>query len=182
MEYRLDTHYRSGEVSHVLDAERLVVTRAKTGRTETIPLSSIREINLRQELPGVFTARVARHGGATITIPSRHFLGLGRFEDRSAEYARFVGQLLASCPRGTTRFVAGSSLLYLLGWTVIVGALLLGGLFVFGLATTSKPPPWRVLWTIPLCFVVGGAFLRQGRTKLFDPAQPPAKVFPLTPS
>lgn len=178
-EYTLNLHMGSGEVRHVVERDRLVVTYEKTARTESIPFDGIREINLRQEMPGVYTTYIRRHAGKTLMIPSRHFKSLGVFDDRRADYAAFAGALLAACAKAspTTRLTAGSSALYFIGWILIV----IGIAFSIAVLVASIArglPPLRMLFVLPVAIFMGLGFLRQGRARPIDPASPPPEVFP----
>lgn len=178
-EYSLAIDAFSGEITHVIERDRLVVTYAKGARTESVPFASIREINLRQELPDVFSAFVSREGGKTLRITSRHFRGIGRFDDRRGEYSAFVRLLLGSIAeaRTGTKFTVGSSLLYWIGWIFVAVAIAMVGLV--GLAAMTRGlPPQRMLFVLPVSFFLGYGFLRQGRARPFDPAHPPDELLP----
>ncbi len=179
-EYRLAVDAFSGEITHVIERDRLVVTYAKSGRTESIPFSSIREINLRQEMAEIFSTFVKREGGSTLRITSRHFRGLGRFDDRRAEYGAFVRSLLGAVAetQASTRFTLGSSLLYWLGWVLVVLGIAFTGLVIVAMASRGALPPLRSLFVLPVIFVVGGGFVRQGRARPFDPMHPPSDLLP----
>ena len=178
LEYRLATHFRSGEVCHTLEKTGLRVHFQKTGREVFVPFDSVREINLRNEMADVYSVRV-RHDHGTLTIPSRHFVGVGRFESRAPDYRAFVAALSAACAAsGRTRFIAGSSILFAVGVvTLVMGALLAVG-FIAGLAMGKGNPQWRVLFVIPVALAVGVGFLRQGAARSYDPASPPAHLLP----
>jgi hypothetical protein len=170
--------FRSGEVSHELERDRLVVRYAKDGRTESVPFGTIREINLRQEMAGIYSVHITRDGGATIRIPSRHFRGLGKFDDRVAEYATFVRALLTAAKEAGARVTAGSSALYVLGWITIAMGVVAVAMVVIGSIVRGELPPVRGLFVLPIAFFVGIGFLRQGGRRPVDPASPPPAVFP----
>ena len=179
LEYVLATNAFSGEVTHTIEKDRLVVRYAKSGRTEGVPLTSIREINLRQDMPGVFNVYVKRHGGSTLMIPSRHFHGIGRFDDRGAEYAAFIRELLDATAKAssTTRFTAGSSMFFVAGWLLVA----VGVFFSIAVAVASFSrglPPLRMLFFLPAAIFMGLGFARQGRARAFDPASPPPELMP----
>jgi hypothetical protein len=180
MEYRLVTHLRSGEIAHVVEAEHLVIRHEKTGREERIAFEEVTEINLRQEAPGAWTARMKRASGPAITIPSRHFVGLGRFEQRGDEYVRFLESLhrasRAVNPR--VRYVAGSSALFALGIGFVIFAALFCVAIVAGILWGPKNPPFRILFIVPVLLVVGLGFITQGRTVLYDPESLPGRFLP----
>jgi hypothetical protein len=181
MEYRLTTHLGSGPIGHRLERDRLVVTREKSGQRVDVPFSDIRAINLRQDMPGAWTVRIERGAGKAISIPSRHYVRLGQFEDRGPEYVAFVRRLheASSAANPQIRFVAGSTSLYWIGWTLVVVAGLLG-VMLLGVLAVKAPdtPPWRVVFSLPVVFLVGGAFIRQGRGKVYDPRALPKNLLP----
>lgn len=180
MEYALCPHLGAGTVTHVLRESGLEIRWEKSGRTETIPFGAIRELNLRAELSGIYSLRIAREGGSAITIPARHFVSLGRFEDRGAEYLAFVRALHEAVARTSpsTRFVAGSTVLAIFGWLMVSMGVAFVGLIAWGVATGHGSPPLRVVWVLPLAFVIGGGFVRQGGAKPYDPAALPQKLLP----
>jgi hypothetical protein len=181
VEYTLATHFRSGSVRHVIDATCLVVESEKKG-TRTILFVDVEEINLRCDMPGVFSVRIKPFEGASVTIPSRHFKGVGQFEDRNADYVAFLSTLHRASRAASPRilFVAGSSVLNVLGWVFLVIAALFGVGLVYGLMFVPTPPPLRAFISVPLLIVVGGAFVKQGAAKPYDPSAPPAKFLPPT--
>lgn len=178
-EYRIALDAFSGEVVHVLEPDRLVVTYAKKARTESVPFDTITEMNLREELPGVLSVFVKRRGGSTLRITSRHFVGLGRFDERVAEYSAFVRALCeaVASAKTSTRFTMGSSLLYVVGWVLVVLAIAFTVL-VDVAALTRGLPPLRVLFVLPVALFVGFGFVRQGHARPFDPAHPPTHLLP----
>lgn len=179
VEYRLNVHLGSGEVSHIVERDRLVVKYDKTGRSESIPFDSIREINLRQEMHGVYTTHVRRHAGKTLMIPSRHFKSLGVFDDRTTEYVPFVRALLDACRLAspTTRLSAGSSLLYVLGWILLVVGI--GFCIAVAVASIARGlPPLRMLFVLPVTIFMGLGFVRQGRARAIGTDGPPPEVLP----
>jgi hypothetical protein len=181
MEYRLTTHLGSGTVAHRLEQDRLVVTREKSGQRVDVPFSDIRAINLRQEMPGAWTVRIERGEGKTITVPSRHFVALGQFESRGPEYVAFLRRLheLSSAKNPQIRFVAGSTVLYWVGWFLVVVTGLLGvGLLVALAVGGPNTPPLRVVASVPIALLVGIAFIRQGRAKTYDPRALPKDLLP----
>jgi hypothetical protein len=181
MEYRLTTHLGSGPVAHRLEQDRLVVTREKSGQRVEVPFSDIRAINLRQDMPGAWTTRIERGSGKTITIPSRHFAGLGQFESRGSEYAAFVKRLhkASRAANPQIRFVAGSTSLYWVGWFLVIVTGLLGvGLLVALAVGGPRTPPLRVVFAVPIALLVGVAFIRQGLAKTYDPRALPKNLLP----
>jgi hypothetical protein len=181
MEYTLATHFRSGSVRHVIESTCLVVESEKKG-SRTILFADVEHINLRCDMPGVFSVRIKPFEGAAVTIPSRHFKGVGQFEERNAEYVAFLGELHRAGRAASPRilFVAGSSVLYGLGWFFLVVAALFGVALVYGLMFVPTPPPLRAFLSVPLLIVVGGAFIKQGAAKTYDPSAPPPKFLPPT--
>lgn len=178
-EYRLTLHFGSGEVSHVVERDRLVVKYEKTARTESIPFDAIREINLRQEMHGVYTTYIKRSSGKTLMIPSRHFKALGVFDDRLGEYVPFVRSLIEACGKASTstKITAGSSILYALGWLLLLAGI--GFTLAVALASLSRGlPPLRMLFVLPVTFLVGLGFVRQGRARAIDAASIPPEVLP----
>ncbi len=180
MEYRLVTHLGSGEVRHILESNALLIEFEKTGKRESIPLQDITQINLREELQGIFTAHIARNGGRTIRIVSRHFIGVGRFESRAAEYVAFMQQLHRDVRAANpdTRFVAGSSGLYWLGVALVVVGLLLAAAFAYGWLMMPTSPPRAMVAGVPIALVVGGMFVKQGRARSYDCDALPPKLLP----
>ncbi len=180
MDYRVDTHFGSGPVVYALDAQRLIVSHEKSGERRVLPYSSVKKINLRQDMPGAFTTVIAHDEGRAVMIPSRHFVGIGRFESRATEYVAFVTELhrLAHAASPSIRFVVGSSLLFWAGVAVASLGGLLGVLVVVGMATTGRMPPAQAIWPVPMAIFVSLGFLRQGRAKLYDPQQLPETMLP----
>jgi hypothetical protein len=122
--------------------------------------------------------RCAIKGGGMIRkIPSHHFAGFGRVEDRTATYAPFVRALTervaAHAPQA--RFIAGSTGLWITWLLIGVGALvvlalmaviLAGGEFI---AAGGIPALLVLIVGIPLMV----REVRKGGAKFFDPANPP---------
>ncbi len=183
MEFAIAPHLGSGVMHYHLEDHALRVVAEKSGREDVIPFSRIQRIHLREDMVGVFSADIRVESGPALRLTSRHFLGLGRFEDRGPAYGAFMRALVAACGRinPTTELLAGSSLLYGLGWVLVVLAivmgLLVGAALLFG-ATNGRPPPVSGLLVLPLALVVGGGFIRQGRGKTFVPTEPPARFLP----
>ena len=115
--YKLRLSLSSEEATYRLGANALHATTANG--TRTLPFAEIDRVRI-YESPGMaslsgqiapaFTRCVIRprHGRA-IVLSSNHFVGLGRFEDRSATFRPFVDTLvarLASANPGV-RFLAG---------------------------------------------------------------------------
>jgi hypothetical protein len=178
LEYALNVDFRSGEVRHVLEKDRLVLSYAKDGRTDSIPLASIREINVRMDM-GIPHTYVKRDGGRTLLIPARHFRALGIFDDRFAEYSAFVRALLEATSEtgSTTRFTAGSSILFVLGVVLVA----LGVVFTVLVAVASIArglPPLRLLLFLPFALISGGGLARSGRARAIDPRRPPRDLLP----
>lgn len=180
MEYRLATHLGSGVVRNVVDADGLVVVHEKSGRREEVPFDDVREVNLRQELQGVYTMRIVRRSGRTIIVPARHFEGVGRFEDRAADYAAFVRRFheLAVAHGADIRFVSGSSVLYWLGWFFLVFGALFAAFLIYALGWSDKPIPRPMFGITPVTLLVGAGFVKQGGTRVYDPRAIPAKLLP----
>jgi len=180
VEYALATHFRSGVVQHRVEPEGLVITREKSG-TETIPFADLTEINLRQDMPGAYTMRVRSRSARTVTIPSRHFAGVGQFHDRSHEYVAFVRALhdASSKANPSIRYTAGSSVFYAAGWFLVVAAVVMCLGLVYGVLFVTKPPPLQVFFVVPMALLVGGGFVRQGRAKPYDPSSLPERLIPL---
>lgn len=183
MEFAIAPHLGSGVMHYHLEEHALRVVAEKSGREEVVPFSRIQRIHLREDMVGVFSADIRVESGPALRLTSRHFLGLGRFEDRGPAYGAFMRALVAASGRvnPSTELLAGSSLLYWLGWVMVVLAigmgLLVGAALLFG-ATSGRPPPLGGLLVLPLALVVGGGFIRQGRGKTFMPTEPPARFLP----
>ena len=119
-------------------------------------------------------ARLGLANGDVVKIRSHHYRGIGNFEDRSASYAAFMSEL---CRRlagasGNTRFIAGSTTLWIL-WLVV--ALLAVTLAVLAIAVIYLPSA-PVLPAI-LVLVIAGPLIwreaRKGPAETFDPLDPP---------
>jgi hypothetical protein len=178
LEYTLATDIRSGEVKHQLDGDRLVLSYAKNGRVDSVPLASIREINVRMDM-GIPHTYVLRDGGSTLLIPARHFRGIGQFDDRFEDYSAFIRALLGATAKAssTARFTAGSSILFVFGVLMLV----LGIVFTVLVAIASFTrglPPLRLLLFLPFAFVSGGGLARSGRARAIDPRDPPRELLP----
>ena len=179
MEYRLCPHVGAGMVCYRLGEDALVVTREKLGRVETIPFADLTRVNLRQELPGAWTVQLSRSKGGKITVPSRHFEGPGRFEARNKDYLAFVQTLHArvAAANSGTRFIAGSSGLFLFGWACI-GLALVSVVGILASVAQGIWPRGRVLSIPILLGGIGYGFQRQGRASSYDPAHPPDRLLP----
>jgi hypothetical protein len=180
VDYRLVTHFGSGEVRHRLESERLVVEYDKSGQRDDVPYHDIAEINVRNEMQGVYSTRIVRKTGKNLTIPARHFKALGQFEDRSEEYVAFIDELhrAAHAANPAIRFVAGSSLLYWLGMLLVVFGVFFAGAFGYALLFSPKPPPRRIIPIIPIALLVGGMFVKQGRARPYAADQLPERLLP----
>jgi len=178
LEYTLNVDFRSGEVRHVLERDRLVLSFAKDGRTDSVPLSSIREINLRMDM-GIPHAYVKRDGGKTLLVPARHFRGIGIFDERFAEYSDFMRALLEATSKASpsTRFTAGSSILFGLGLLLVAIGIVFGVLVAIA-SVARGLPPLRLLLVLPFSLISGLGLVRSGRARQIDPAHPPADVLP----
>lgn len=182
MRYEIATHLGSGTTRYLLGDGVLEVHPEKAPR-RSIPLSRIRRLHLKQDMPGMFGAELLADDGPMVRITSRHFLGVGRFEDRGPDYAAFVRALIAATAQAqpTVELRAGSSLLFWLGWVLlgmvaVLGVMLLAA-FAMGM-TGERPPPLSGIITIPLGVVIGGGFVRQGRARSFSAAEPPPAFLP----
>ena len=182
MEYRLATHLGSGEMVFSVDPERLTVLSEKTGKTVTADFSELTEINLHPG-PDACMAVVKRRSGPPIVIPSRHFLGFARFEPRSAEYVRFLEALHRGCQAANpnVRYVAGSSLLYVLGVICVALGVLLGIGLVAGALWKRSLPPVQAIAPLPVALLAGARFVKQGRALNYDPLALPTKYLPVGP-
>jgi hypothetical protein len=56
----------------------------------------------------------------------------------------------------------------------LLGALLIGALAVGG----PRTPPLQVVFSVPVALLVGIAFIRQGRAKMYDPRALPERLLP----
>lgn len=183
MEFEIATHVGSGTTRYVLTNDVLEVHPEKSAAT-ILPLSRIRRIHLKQDMPGMFMTEIRSEMGPMLRLSSRHFLGVGRFEDRGAQYAAFVRALIAATGRAqpSVELIAGSSLLFWIGWVLLIMVGVLGVMllyaFVTGLFASRGTPPIGGIISVPLGVVIGGGFVRQGRAKTFGPGDPPAKFLP----
>jgi hypothetical protein len=184
MQFEIATHLGSGTTRYVLGEDALEIQADKTGQHTSVPLARIRRIHLKQDMPGMFSAEIRSDAGATLRLTSRHFLGVGRFEDRGPDYAAFVRALVAKTARAqpSVELVAGSSLLFWIGWVLLLMVGILGVMLIVGFATgalADRPrPPIGGLVSVPLGVVIGGGFVRQGRAKTFVASDPPAAFLP----
>jgi hypothetical protein len=176
--YRLPPRWGAGDVTYAIDDEALVIVHEKTGKRDVVPFTDIAGVNLRQELPGAWTMRVSRKRGPSITIPARHFVALGQFELRGADYRAFLDALHRACAANPRiRYVAGSSGLYVLGLVLLIFVAVFTVMIVHGFVV-GTPPRLRVLAVVPVGVFVAGAFVKHGRAKSYDPIAPPAAFLP----
>ena len=183
MQYEIATHLGSGTTRYVLSDGMLEVHPEKSA-SRSIPLARIRRIHLKQDMPGMYSIEVRSDDGPPLRITSRHFLGLGRFEDRGPDYTAFARALIAATGRAqpAVELIAGSSLLFGIGWVLLVMVGILGVMLLAAFATGALaergPPPLSGIITIPLGLVIGGGFVRQGRAATFVASDPPQKFLP----
>ncbi len=180
MEYLINTQAGSGPVRHTLADGYLTVEWEKSGRRESVPLAGVTKLQLTREFQGIFRLKIARNHGKTLSIPSRHFVAMGRFEDRGDEYGELVRQLHAGCHAANPDvvLVSGSTLMYWMGWLfVALGTVLVAGM-AFGWMIGMDNPPWRSLWMLPILYAVGTSFVVQGRTKRHEADAIPPKFLP----
>ncbi len=180
MQYELATRVGSGVVRHTLDGDYMTVEYEKTGRRDVIPLDDVTQLHLLREFAGIYRMKVSRRRGRTLSIPSRHFEAVGQFEDRGPQYAEFVRTLHAECHRVTprTRFVAGSTFLFWLGWFFVVCGAALGLLLLQDMAAAPWAPPLKLVWILPMMAVVGASLIVQGRRVRYEHHSIPAKFLP----
>ena len=77
------------------------------------------------------------------------------------------------------RFVGGSSGLYWLGWSLVSLLTFVAAMLVIAqLSGDTRRPPIRVFVGIGVAIAIGGALIKQGRTKPYDPRDPPAALLP----
>jgi len=179
--YRLATRVGSGMVVHTIEAHELVVTSEKNDSQVVVPFDDITTVNLRQELPGAWSLRIERKSGSTITVPARHFVGVGNFELRTEEYRAFVEALHRGCATNRSiRYVTGSSGLFVLAAVLLVAHVLVGAVLLHGLMN-GTPPPRRLWGAVGFGVLVSLAIGWQGRAKPYDPAAPPERFLPPRP-
>jgi len=133
-----------------------------------------------REFKGVYRMKVFRRSGKTLSIPSRHFEGIGQFEDRGPQYREFLHHLHEGCVRANPgiEYVVGSTLLYWMGWIfLLLGTVLGGGMAASPFVGIDRPHVWN-LWMIPALFGVGASFVLQGRVRRYEPDAIPAKFLP----
>lgn len=87
----------------------------------------------------------------------------------------FSGAVTHAVP--AVRFVAGSSGFYWMGWAMVGFAALFVLVLTVALFTVQNPP-LRIFLSVPVMLVVGGGFIKQGRVRIYDPAEPPADLLP----
>ena len=185
MEYELATHAGSGLVRHTLQDDRLVIFRHKGERRQEIDFADIRQVNLRMEMSGIYSIRITPKSGNVITVPARHFEGLGRFEERYEAYTAFAHKLHQAvyARNPGVVFSGGSSIFYWLGWAFLVFGVLFGAIIAYALVVgfEGKAPPRMLYFIAPLLFLVGGGFVKQGGTKRYPPDALPLKLLPPQP-
>lgn len=177
MHFQLIPHHQAGRVQYAVEKEALVVSFETRSTSVRIPFADIAKIHVMQEMPGVFRTNVHHRGeSGTVSIPSRHFVSLGKFEDRRTEYAAFVRELslTAAAQNSLIEFRGGSSFLFWLAATNLAFAAVLT---VLGLTTKS---PRLVIGSLCLA-TLAAALGRQGRTKSVDPRHFPSKWMPPIP-
>lgn len=174
MAFQLVPQQSAGMVSFALEAGAISVSSDLRGTTSRILFSDIIKIHIMQEFPGVFRTNVYHRGeGGPVSIPSRHFVGVGQFEDRRTEYAAFVNELSLAASGLNPRilFVGGSSLLF---WVAALNVPTVAFCLWLGVARGQQRGLVAALFLVPLIVAMG----RQGRTKSYDPRHPPARWMP----
>ena len=133
--YTLRLSRISEEATYRLGEDALQVTTP--GGTKTLPLSEIGMVRI-YESPGVtgFTGQIAPafvrcvirpKRGRAIVLSSNHFIGLGRFEDRSATFRPFVDALVArvAATNPAAKLVAGMPPALWWTWVVLLSVVAL---------------------------------------------------------
>ena len=104
--------YRKGEDTFRVSDVALAMSGG--GRERTIALTDIRAVRVYESpglgtFPGFARCVVWPRRGRAVVLSSNHFVGLGRFEDRSASFRPFVEALVTriAAANRSTRFVFG---------------------------------------------------------------------------
>lgn len=149
------------------------------------PFSDIRRIRL-SFTPSRFDfiryrCTVTRFNGWEETIVSTSYAGIGSFEDRAQDYARFVNCLVQEAARGNPaiRFEAGETLFKYWGnIAILVGAI---ALLAYVLISIGFDPTWIIMakiaviaFLIPLCL----KWMSKNRPGGFQPTAIPADLLP----
>ncbi|MBN8615016.1 MAG: hypothetical protein J0L92_30750 [Deltaproteobacteria bacterium] len=177
MEYQLATHSPSVLARHVLEADRLVIIDASSGRRDEVAFSDIRALRLRQTL-GAYVMVIERASGPAVMVRSRCVLPSG-IDDRVADYSALARRLHEACRANgpATVFVGGSTAFFGLGWVLLTLSVVFSAILVWALSSGDAPP--RGLFAIvPLALVAGAACVHQGRATPYDPSAPPARLLP----
>jgi hypothetical protein len=108
---RLSLYRKSEDAFRVTDAALAI---SGGGRERTIALTDIRAVRVYESpglgtFPGFARCVVWPRRGRAVVLSSNHFVGLGRFEDRSASFRPFVDALVGriAAANRNTRFVFG---------------------------------------------------------------------------
>lgn len=177
MECELATDSPSRLATYRLASDRLVVLH-KDRHQDEVFFADIAAINIQQTL-GAYIMRITRRSHGSITVRSRCVRPSG-VEDRVEDYANLVRGLHTLCRSHTTiDFIAGSSARFWMGWFLVVNSVLLLGITAFALADGMKGRwlSWMIL-SILIGSIGGVAFIRQGRSRAYDPNAPPPNLLP----
>jgi hypothetical protein len=179
--------YRKAEETYRLSDLALAVTGA--GRDRTVAYAEIRAVRVYEapglgSFPGFARCVVWPRRGRAIVVSSNHFLGVGRFEDRSAAFRPFVDALVRRVAGANreTRFAFGMPPALWWFWALLLGAVaLLAPLSLVMIAAElaqGRAPPAQAYVPLGIVFVVFlGLFgyirqLRRNRPRRFEPRTP----------
>jgi hypothetical protein len=122
--------YRKGEDTFSMSDAALAVSGG--GRDRTLAYTDIRAVRVYESpgvgsFPGFARCVLWPRRGRAVVISSNHFLGLGRFEDRSAQFRPFVDALVRRIAAASreTRFVFGMPRALWWFWIAILAAVAL---------------------------------------------------------
>jgi len=131
-----------------------------------------------------YRCSVTRFNGWQETIMSTSYAGIGSFEERAQDYARFVKNLVAEAAKANPaiRFEAGESpLKYWGSIAILIGAFLILALVIFSIGFNTT---WLIVakllviaFLLPLCF----KWIARNRPHGFTPDVIPAEVLPSAP-
>jgi len=180
--------YRKGEDTFRVNDVALTMTGG--GSDRSVALGDIRAVRIYEApglgtgFPGFARCVIWPRRGRAVVMTSNHFLGLGRFEDRSATFRPFVEALVRRIAAATpaTRFIFGMPPALWWFWVALLAAVAmlapLSLVIIVAALAQGRSLPVQSFIPLGIVFVVFlGLFgyirqLRRNRPRRFEPRAP----------